>query len=282
MALAPLESLVSHRPLVASLTVAAAAFLIAQPSIHRLVQTIKGNRQGLNRLFTLPLILAAAFFAFAHGANDVANVAAPLAEVVRIAVQGGEPPGVGLPAWTLAIGALGIAVGIAAYGSPVVQTIGSDLTDIDKLRAFCVALAAALVVVTASHFGFPVSTTHTVVGAVVGVGLLRELTRRQERKTLEKIRKCHAQADQETLVDFLGRFQGATLKSRREMLDELYREHGPVVLTAEEQRGIHTLYHRRLVQRELLWRILLFWVLTIPISALLGGLLYRLSGLLTG
>jgi PiT family inorganic phosphate transporter len=271
--LAPSDWRLSRQHLLASAAVAVAAFLIAQPLINRASQQIKNNRQGVNQLFTVPLIFAAGFFAFAHGANDVANIAAPLAALTEIASDGTLPERA--PAWVLGISAIGIAVGLALYGSRVVQTVGSEITEIDKLRAFCIAFSAALVVAAASHFGFPVSTTHTLVGSILGVGLLREYLKLNERKTLEKVRKCYIGEDPKALETFLQRFQGATLGRKREMLEALYRQRGNVRLTRKDLQRMDQLYRRQLVKRSLVRRILIMWVLTIPVSAGLGAACLR-------
>ena len=263
--------------LFASLAIAVITFLIAQPLIHRKAQIIKHNLKGLNQLFTAPLVAAAAFFAFAHGANDVANIAAPLAVVAEIASANVGSGHLVLPTWTLAVSAFGIALGLATYGRRLVRTVGSEITEIDKLRAFCIAFSAALVVLAASHFGFPVSTTHTLVGSIFGVGLLRELYKLNERRTLAKVRKCYAGEDKEALASFLNRFQGATPPRRQEMLEALYREHGDVQLTQEDLKRLDALYRRHIIKRALLRRIIALWVLTIPVSGLLGALLYRVS-----
>lgn len=276
--LAPDSWYASEHHLLASLAAALTAFLIAQPLIHHTSQLIKNNRQGVNQLFTAPLVLAAGFFAFAHGTNDVANIAAPLTAAANIAIQGSSPERFALPTWSLVVGALGIAVGVAAYGSRLVRTVGSEITEIDKLRAFCIAFSAALVVLAASHFGFPVSTTHILVGSIFGVGLLREQIRLHEQKTLEKVRKCYAGEEREALDLFLHRFRSATLPRKKELLEGLYRQHADVQLTRKEIQRIHKLYHRQLVKRTLLRRIVAFWILTVPVSAALGGLLYHLAG----
>jgi PiT family inorganic phosphate transporter len=274
--LAPDTWPISENRLLASLTVAVTTFLVAQPLIHRVAQGATNNRKGINELFTVPLILAAAFFAFAHGANDVANVAAPLTALTYIASNGLTPRQFAIPLWTLAIGGAGIAAGLLTYGHRIVHTVGHELTEINKLRAFCVVFSAALVVVVASLFGFPVSTTHILVGSIVGVGLLREFVKLNERETLGKIRKCHAAQDQDTLERFLPRFQSATLPRKRVMLEELFRARGEVRPTERERDRIHRLYHHQLVRRSLLRRIILFRLLTLPVTALLGALGYSL------
>lgn len=279
---APADGRAGSNHLLASLAVAVLAFLIAQPLVNRTAQITKNNRKGVNQLFTAPLIVAAAFFAFAHGANDVANIAAPLTVVAHIAADNGSTAHVVLPTWALAIGAFGIAIGLTTYGSRLVRTVGSEITEIDKLRAFCIAFSAALVVLASSHFGFPVSTTHTLVGSIFGVGLLRELRNTSERRTLAKVRKCYAGANKEVLDRFLTRFQGATPPSRREMLDALYRERGDVQLTRDDLKHLDTLSHKQMIKRSLVQRIVVLWILTIPAAGTLGGLLYQISRAFAG
>lgn len=112
--------------------------------------------------------------AFAHGSNDVANAVGPLAAVVSTVQSGGEVGSKsGLPWWVLGIGGAGIVVGLATYGWRVIQTIGRKITELTPSRGFAAELAAASTVVLASATGLPISTTHTLVGAVLGVGLAR-------------------------------------------------------------------------------------------------------------
>jgi PiT family inorganic phosphate transporter len=120
-------------------------------------------------------VLAAGLLSFAHGANDVANAVGPLAAIVAAAQSGMANAGkVILPFWVLAIGAIGIALGLALFGPGLIRTVGEKITNMDAIRAFCVALAAAITVLVASAFGMPISSTHTAIGAIFGVGYLRE------------------------------------------------------------------------------------------------------------
>ena len=118
-------------------------------------------------------VVTAAFVAFAHGANDVANAVGPLAAVVGIAQTGFEavPTEVGVPRWILAAGGAGIVVGLATWGYKVIATIGKHITEITPTRGFAAEFGAACTVLLASRLGLPVSTTHTLVGAVIGVGM---------------------------------------------------------------------------------------------------------------
>jgi PiT family inorganic phosphate transporter len=130
--------------------------------------------QRVERVFTPMMIFTACAMAFAHGSNDVANGVGPLAAVVAIVTSGGEVASKsGLPVWILALGGIGIVVGLWTYGRRVMRTVGENITPLTPNRGFCVTLAASATVVLASRTGLPVSTTHIAVGAVVGVGLAR-------------------------------------------------------------------------------------------------------------
>ena len=131
----------------------------------------------VERVFAVLQIVTAAFVAFAHGANDVANAVGPLATVVEIAREGFEavPPSVPVPTWILAVGGLGIVVGLATWGYRVIETIGSHITELTPSRGFSAEFGAACTVLIASVLGLPVSTTHVLVGGVIGVGLVMGL-----------------------------------------------------------------------------------------------------------
>jgi len=129
---------------------------------------------SVEKVFTPMMIFTACAMAFAHGSNDVANGIGPLAAVVSIVQSGGMvAQKAGLPLWILVLGGIGIVVGLATMGYKVMQTIGTQITELTPSRGFCATLAAAATVVMASRTGLPVSTTHIAVGAVIGVGLAR-------------------------------------------------------------------------------------------------------------
>jgi PiT family inorganic phosphate transporter len=112
--------------------------------------------------------------AFAHGSNDVANAVGPLAAVASTVLSGGEIMAKSaLPWWILLVGAMGIVVGLATYGWKVINTIGKKITELTPSRGFAAELGAAATVVIASATGLPISTTHPLVGAVLGVGFAR-------------------------------------------------------------------------------------------------------------
>ncbi len=125
----------------------------------------------LERLFGNLQLVTACFVAFAHGSNDVANAVGPMAAVFGV-VQGSFEATT-VPTNLLVIGAFGIVLGLSTYGFKVMATIGREITELTPSRGFAAELAGATVIVTASNLGLPVSTTHTIVGAVVGVGMAR-------------------------------------------------------------------------------------------------------------
>ncbi len=128
---------------------------------------------NVERIFAVLMVITACAMAFSHGSNDVANAIGPVAAVLTI-VQSGEVAGKApVPIWVLLLGAAGIVAGLLMLGHRVIATVGREITQLTPSRGFACELAAAGTVVMASSFGIPVSTTHTLVGAVLGVGLAR-------------------------------------------------------------------------------------------------------------
>lgn len=129
---------------------------------------------SVEKVFTPMMLFTACAMAFAHGSNDVANGIGPLAAVVSIVSSGGEVMQKSvMPIWILVVGGTGIVVGLITMGYKVMLTVGTKITELTPSRGFCAELAAASTVVLASRTGIPVSTTHILVGAVLGVGLAR-------------------------------------------------------------------------------------------------------------
>lgn len=118
-------------------------------------------------------IISACFVAFAHGANDVANAIGPIAVVLSAIQQGAIPQSAPIPTWLLAFGGLGIVIGLATWGWRVIETIGKKITELTPTRGFCAEFGAALTILIASKLGMPISTTHCLVGSVLGVGFAR-------------------------------------------------------------------------------------------------------------
>jgi PiT family inorganic phosphate transporter len=129
---------------------------------------------NVEKVFGVLMMVTACAMAFAHGSNDVANAVGPVAAVVGVVQSGGViAQKTAMPLWVLGLGGLGIVLGLAMYGKRVIATVGSGITDLTPSRGFAATLAAATTVVLASGTGLPISTTHTLVGAVLGVGLAR-------------------------------------------------------------------------------------------------------------
>ncbi len=127
----------------------------------------------VERVFAVLMVVTACSMAFAHGSNDVANAIGPLAAVISVARTGIVGDQAALPIWVLLIGGIGIVVGLATFGKHVIATVGKKITQLTPSRGFAAELAAATTIVIASGTGIPVSTTHTLVGAVLGVGMAR-------------------------------------------------------------------------------------------------------------
>ena len=132
---------------------------------------------NVERVFGVLMIFTACAMAFAHGSNDVANAVGPVAAVVSIVQSGGDVGSKSaLSVWILLLGGVGIVVGLLMYGRRVMNTVGNEITELTPSRGFAATLAAATTVVLASGTGLPISTTHTLVGAVLGVGLARGMS----------------------------------------------------------------------------------------------------------
>lgn len=128
---------------------------------------------SVEKLFGVLMLFTACAMAFAHGSNDVANAVGPLAAIADVVQSGAVPDKSPLPIWVLLLGSFGIICGLMMYGHKVIATIGSGITELTPTRGFAATLAASATVVLASGSGLPISTTHTLVGAVLGVGLAR-------------------------------------------------------------------------------------------------------------
>ncbi len=128
---------------------------------------------NVEKIFSVLMVVTACAIAFAHGSNDVANAVGPMAAVISIATEGVVTQKSTMPVWILLVGGVGIVLGLAMYGKKVIATVGSNITELTPSRGFACLLAASATVVIASGTGLPISTTHTLVGAVLGVGLAR-------------------------------------------------------------------------------------------------------------
>jgi PiT family inorganic phosphate transporter len=160
-----------------AIVIALVIAIIGMLAIRRIEPDPKAEKKQhfytVERVFGVLMIVTACSMAFAHGSNDVANAIGPLAAVVSVARSGIVGAEAALPIWVLLIGGVGIVIGLATYGVRVIETVGRKITQLTPSRGFAAELAAATTIVIASGTGIPISTTHTLVGAVLGVGMAR-------------------------------------------------------------------------------------------------------------
>ena len=242
--------------------------------LSRRAPTLTNTKDAINGLFTVPLILAAALLSFAHGANDVANAIGPLAAIVDAVQTGGVSSQAAVPLWVLFVGAIGIAIGLALYGPKLIRTVGGEITDLDQMRAFCIAMAAALTVIVASQLGLPVRSTHIAIGGVFGVGFLRERLKSNFSSMVEDIRMHHMGEDREIVEAYLEQFTKADMKTKKQMLQELKAKAAQVSLSKKEYKKIKKVYRGELVKRSIVFKIIGAWIITVPASGLMAALIY--------
>ena len=149
-------------------------WLVMIPVIRKQSEGLENRNKSLKVLFGIPLVVSAALLSFAHGANDVANAVAPLAAIVQASQSENFTDAVSIPFWVMVIGAFGISFGLFLFGPKLIRMVGGQITKLNPMRAYCVALSAALTVIIASWLCLPVSSTHIAVGGVFGVGFFRE------------------------------------------------------------------------------------------------------------
>ncbi len=210
-------------------------YFITRPLVRRQSEGFPNTKAAVRKLFTLPLICAAALLSFAHGANDVANAVGPLAAIVHTAEVGEVVAKVSIPIWVMIIGAFGISFGLVLFGPKLIRMVGEQITKLNPLRAYCVALSAAITVIIASWLGLPVSSTHIAVGAVFGVGFFRE-------------------------------FHWRTTSGKKEVQAMMQHE--------IEKSETPKRKHRKLVRRSHFLTIIAAWVITVPAAALISGMLF--------
>ncbi|ANO50751.1 inorganic phosphate transporter [Woeseia oceani] len=171
-----LELKMSHSYMLA-VAIAIVVAAIGKVAIARIEPDPKAEKKQhfhtVERVFAILMVVTACSMAFAHGSNDVANAIGPLAAVISIAQSGVIGAKSSIPLWVLVLGGAGIVIGLATYGRHVIATVGEKITQLTPSRGFAAELAAATTIVIASGTGIPISTTHTLVGAVLGVGLAR-------------------------------------------------------------------------------------------------------------
>jgi len=250
-------------------------------------QKLKNSRESVNTLFTIPLIFAAALLSFAHGANDVANAIGPLAAINDAVVNGGISSKASIPLWVMGVGALGIALGLALYGPKLIKTVGSEITELNQIRAFSVAMAASITVIIASQLGLPVSSTHIAIGGVFGVGFLREYLQLSDTHATIEEDKLTIKDEKETLNALNAELKKLEKKDGKTQADyervvELYK-----LIATEEKVIKSTKKHMKqtkkveYVKRDAVKKIIAAWIITVPAAAVLAAaLFYTIKGIM--
>ena len=255
------------------LALAAVIFVAMRTLVSRKAATMENSSAGVNELFTWPMIFAAALLSFAHGANDVANAIGPLAAINDALSAGAVVTAASIPLWVMLVGALGLAVGLMLFGPRLIKTVGSEITELDKTRAFCIALSAALTVIIASQLGLPVSSTHIAVGGVFGVGFLREYLKSNYATQLHGIMDSHDDQERERLKPFLDDFRNASVEQMERLLQQAKKKK-QVPLSKKERKRLKKIYREEMVKRSHLTRIVAAWIITVPASAIMAATLF--------
>jgi len=270
------------------LVVGVGVFLLLKKTLKAKLAKLNNTREGVNMLFTVPLIFAAALLSFAHGANDVANAIGPLAAINDAVMTGGISAKAGIPFWVMGVGAFGIAIGLALYGPRLIRTVGSEITELDQMRAFSVAMAAAITVIIASQLGLPVSSTHIAIGGVFGVGFLREWL--DSSTSIEhEIEQDLAELEDEKKRRHALRKELNDLRKKKDKSVEDYQRITALYRSIDEEDNAIKLVKKELkkdkktlyVKRDAIKKIVTAWLITVPAAAVLAAsIFYMIKGIM--
>lgn len=233
----------------AGLAIGIATWAATVPIIRKRASGLENRNQSLRKLFRLPLVFSAALLSFAHGANDVSNAVGPLSAIVHAQSSTDLSETVHVPIWVMTIGAFGISAGILLFGPRLILIVGKQITRLNPIRAFCIALSASVTVLVASALGMPVSSTHVAIGSVFGVGFFREWYMQNSKRRAAYI----AMKADENDVAVKPKLQATPEEARR----------------------------RLLVRRSHFLTIIAAWVITVPVAAVLAAAIYKILALLS-
>ena len=270
-----------------ALVIAIISYILVKPLISKAASKLENSRVSVNTLFTIPLIFAAALLSFAHGANDVANAIGPLAAINDAVMNSEIHSKVEIPFWVMAVGAIGIAVGLALYGPKLIKTVGSEITELDQMRAYSIAMAASITVIIASQLGLPVSSTHIAVGGVFGVGFLREYLDSNESRFLQHVRKKFKKHKKELdlmtkeLTD-LEKIESKS-KSNYVRIVELYKSiDEKQEIVKQEKKDVKEAKSIKYVKRDAVKKIIAAWIITVPAAAVLSAsVFFMIKGIMS-
>ena len=270
------------------LIVAIISFFLVKASLRRRLPKLNNDRESINILFTIPLIFAAALLSFAHGANDVANAIGPLAAIHDAVMTGGINAKAGIPFWVMAVGAFGIALGLGLYGPRLIRTVGGEITELDQMRAFSIAMAAAITVIIASQLGLPVSSTHIAIGGVFGVGFLREWMDKSSSLKQEIERDKQEIQEEKRLLSALRSELNMLLDKKQksaadyQRITQLYSSIEREKDTLKKAEKVLKKEKKSLyVKRDIVRKIITAWLITVPAAAVLSAsLFYMIKGIM--
>jgi inorganic phosphate transporter, PiT family len=277
-----LKSIVDVNFLTASLialAISIAIYLFVKPLVSKTSLKLTNNRASINSLFNLPLIFAAALLSFAHGANDVANAIGPLAAINDAVMNSDIASKVSIPFWVMAVGAIGIVIGLTLYGPKLIKTVGSEITELDQIRAYSIAMAAAVTVIIASQLGLPVSSTHIAIGGVFGVGFLREFLDANEQRFLQETRRKFKKHKKEldSMHEELQKLEIIKDKSKANYMRivELYKKiDDREELVKQDRRDVKDAKSTKYVKRDAVKKIIAAWIITVPAAAILAAAIF--------
>ena len=260
--------------------VAVVVYFLVKKTVALRANKLENSRAGVNLLFTVPLIFAAALLSFAHGANDVANAIGPLAAINDAVMTGGISAKAGIPFWVMAVGALGIALGLALYGPKLIKTVGSEITELDQMRAFSVAMAASITVIIASQLGLPVSSTHIAIGGIFGVGFLREYLVSSKQEIVIHKKERTIEDEKKILKAYVAELKA--LEERVEKTKENYERIVELYKTIDKEedkiksskKQIKSVEKVKYVKRDAIKKIIAAWIITVPATALLSAAIF--------
>lgn len=230
---------------------------------------------GSKALTLTGAIIIAAIFeasgAFIAGGDVESTIKKGIIDAIS---SGGIATKAAIPIWVMAIGALGIVIGLALFGPKLIRTVGQEITELDQMRAFCIAMAASITVIIASQLGLPVSSTHIAIGGIFGVGFLREYLKSNYAGIIREIEDHHTGKDQAEIGEFMTQFEEGAFEEKRLMIKQIKQHRAPSGLTKSERKAMKKVYREELVKRSAFVRIVAAWLITVPASGLLAAMLF--------
>ncbi len=257
-------------------------YLIVKPIIRKASINLQNTVKDANSLFTIPLIFAAALLSFAHGANDVANAVGPLAAIADVIEHSAIAAKAPIPLWVMLIGAVGISLGLALYGPKLIRKVGNEITALNQIRAYAVAMAASITVIIASQLGLPVSSTHIAIGGIFGVGFLREFL--STTTAQERIQEEEDQLNEDKKLKKSFKSELHELKALEEKTPDITARIQELKIAIEEEeekikfekKHLKRAKKAKYIQRSVIMKIIAAWVITVPATAVIAAIIFNI------